>query len=197
VVAVVVVVALLIAGGVIALVVSLGNDDKGDKADKTTASATQPRTSAPPTDTSRPDPNTEPPDTEPPSGDPGTTPEPSSSNGSVAVEKVPLSPGDCILFESAGTGVDKVACTSPHDGQHIRNVDLPDAAWPGQPAMDSQASAACKPFAEPVIARQSRPDLLTWLYIYPKEAGWNGGDREVQCLVSYLDETKKLDAPLR
>ncbi|MYW03954.1 septum formation family protein [Streptomyces sp. SID3343] len=197
VVAVVVVVALLIVGGVIALVVSLGNDDgKGGKADKT-SEATMSGSSASPSDTSEPEPSTEPPTTEPPTTEPPATSEPSNSQGSVAVEKVPLSPGDCVLFETVGTGVDKVACTSPHDGQHIENVDLPAAAWPGEAAMDTRASAACKPFAEPVIARQSQPDLLTWLYIYPDESGWIGGDRRVQCLISYVDQTKKLDAPLR
>jgi hypothetical protein len=203
VVAVVVVVALLITGGVIALVLSLNGDDKGNEAGKTTStpSATRgttapPTTSAPPV-TSTPHASEPEPSTEPPGTAPATTPEPSDSHDSVAVQKVPLSPGDCVLFETTGTGVDKVACTSAHDGQHVRNVDLPDETWPGEAAMDTKASAACKPVVEPVIERQPQADELTWLYIYPKESGWLGGDREIQCLVSYLDETKKLDAPLR
>ncbi|MFI6580711.1 septum formation family protein [Embleya sp. NPDC050493] len=196
-VAIVVVVALVIAGGVIALVLSLGGDDKKDDKAGPADTTAESTTSAPPT---VPEPTTdspEPPSTEPPSTEPPGTPVATNSNGSVAVKKVPLSPGDCIAFVTGSTDVNKVACTSPHDGQHVKNVALPDGTWPGDAEMDTKASAVCKPIAEPVIARQPQADELTWLYIYPKESGWSGGDREVQCLVSYTDETKKLTAPLK
>jgi len=206
-VAIVVIVALVIAAGVIALVVSLGGDDKDDTAIKPTVTGstgdstrnatqssspeesspeeTEPETTAPPTDTPSDPPTTT-----------ASTPYPTDSSGSVPVQKVPLSPGDCIVFASVGTGIDKISCTSPHDAEHIRNVQLPAGAWPGDAAMDTRASETCEPIATPVINRQSQASELTWLYIYPKETGWTAGDRQVQCLVSYTDDTKKLSSPL-
>ncbi|MGC0414882.1 septum formation family protein [Embleya sp. AB8] len=193
VVAIVVVVALLVAGGVIALLLSLGKDDKSNKAGPTDSAAGRTSAAPPSTEptTDAPTPSSEPPTSDTPTA--GTT----STTGSVAVKKVPLSPGDCISFVAGSTDVDKVGCDTPHDGQHIQNVAMPDGTWPGEAAMDAQASELCKPITSPVIARQPQADQLTWLYIYPKESGWNAGDREVQCLVSYSADGKKLTGPLQ
>jgi len=202
-VAIVVIVALVIAAGVIALVVSLGGDDKDDTAIKPTVTGSTGDSTRNATQSSSPEESTpeetEPETTAPPSDPPTTTastPYPTDSSGSVPVQKVPLSPGDCIVFASVGTGIDKISCTSPHDAEHIRNVQLPAGAWPGDAAMDARASDTCEPIAAPVINRQSQASELTWLYIYPKETGWTAGDRQVQCLVSYTDDTKKLSSPL-
>lgn len=171
------------AGIAVGLVFALGGDD--DKK-KTAASAPPPSSSGPVSKS---------PTTRSPSPT-SASPSPSPDDTDNTVEKIAMSPGDCLLFPAGSDQIEKVDCTAPHDAEHVRNLFMPDGPWPGNDAADEQAGELCEQAIEPIVVKQAAPTDYTADYILPNASGWADGDREVQCMVTRRDSAK-MTAPLR
>lgn len=188
--------ALVLAAIGIGIVLSLGSDDdKGGKAGPTT----EPPTTSAPATTRQPTsaPPSTPPTTRattPATSRPPTTP--SSTDDPNSVEKITLSPGDCVNFPEGTNQVDKVACTTPHDAEHVKNLFLPEGPWAGDDATETAARTLCEKEIAPLLAKQSNGSSMGPDFIFPSAGTWDDGDREVQCMVK-MKGSAKLTAPLK
>ncbi|UGQ10093.1 septum formation family protein [Yinghuangia sp. ASG 101] len=105
-----------------------------------------------------------------------------------------MRPGDCVVFPPGTGEVNKVSCSSPHDAEHVENLDMADGPWPGDAEAERQAGELCEAAIKPIVARQPNAGDLAADYIFPSEGSWEEGDREVQCMIR--DAGGKLNGPL-
>lgn len=94
--------------------------------------------------------------------------------------------GQCLDQPAAATAIEEVEvvpCDDPHDLEVFAVVALPDGPYPGDSARSDAALAACTDrFAAYVGIEPSASELATG-FLVPTEAAWDGGDREVVCLL--------------
>ncbi len=105
-----------------------------------------------------------------------------------------LGTGDCF-DDPAGdeTEVASVAampCDQPHDNQAYAVFDLPDGDWLGSEVVVEAAFNGCLERFEAAIGESYEVSPLDILPLYPTEASWDAGDREVVCAVYNVDLSK-------
>jgi hypothetical protein len=98
-----------------------------------------------------------------------------------------LAVGDCLSALPAGGEVSEVptvACSEPHVYEVYFATDLPDSAYPGEPALIGTADQQCLAAFEPFAGIDYSQSLLFYSYLYPTQESWeSAGDRSVLCLV--------------
>jgi hypothetical protein len=110
----------------------------------------------------------------------------------------PLETGQCL---PAGAGVegrradapDLVPCTQPHRYEVYARQDLdpPDDEWPGQDLVDVNAERLCALAVEEATGApvDELPEGVKSVQIAPTEDSWSDGDREVECLFRFPEDT--------
>ena len=95
-----------------------------------------------------------------------------------------LRPGDCINSAPNGLGVTVLSCSTPHDGEVFATFPLTASSWPGDAAVQSQASNGCQSRIAGYLNPQLANAGLAQEYFYPDEAAWRAGVRTVVCEIS-------------
>jgi hypothetical protein len=95
-----------------------------------------------------------------------------------------LRPGECINSSPNGLGVTVLSCATPHDGEVFATFSLTGSSWPGEAAVQGQASNGCQSRIAGYLNPQLADAGLAQEYFYPDEAGWRAGVRTVVCEVS-------------
>lgn len=98
-----------------------------------------------------------------------------------------LAVGDCFddTSEDAGevelTTIPIVPCADPHDVEVYHAFDIADGDFPGQEAIDAEVETCLEePFTS--FVGLAYADSVFEVYpLYPTEASWEQGDREVLC----------------
>lgn len=110
----------------------------------------------------------------------------------------PLEVGQCL---PSGAGVegrradapDLVPCSQPHRYEVYGRQDLdpPDEEWPGQDLVDVNAERLCALAVEEATGApvDELPDGVKSVQVAPTEDSWSDGDREVECLFRFPDDT--------
>jgi hypothetical protein len=95
-----------------------------------------------------------------------------------------LRPGECLNSAPNGLDVTLLSCSEPHDAEVFATFSLAASSWPGDAAVQTQASNGC----QSRIAGYLNPQLvsagLAQEYFYPDHAAWRAGVRTVVCEVS-------------
>ncbi len=99
--------------------------------------------------------------------------------------------GDCFDDQS-GTqfeSVPAVPCTGPHDMEAFFSYDLEEGDFPGDDAVSKLADTKCGTEFEK-FAGISFDDSasLNYNFLIPTSGSWDGGDREVLCVIYDEDE---------
>ena len=77
-------------------------------------------------------------------------------------------------------------CGTPHQAELYFRGDLagrPGSAYPGNDAVDGAASKLCLDAFGPFVGVAFDSSRLGYLYYFPDEADWAGGDRTVNCVL--------------
>ena len=110
----------------------------------------------------------------------------------------PLEVGQCL---PAGAGVegrrvaapDLVPCAQPHRYEVFARQDLepPDDRWPGQDLIDLNAKRLCGLAVRGATGAgpERMPDGVKVVQVAPSRSSWSDGDREVECLFRFDEET--------
>lgn len=79
-----------------------------------------------------------------------------------------------------------VDCDEPHLAELFGTPEIdagPNAAWPGQAAVDRESESLCLDIFEDYVGIPFEKSMLDASYISTSEAYWLGGDRLVICFV--------------
>lgn len=102
-----------------------------------------------------------------------------------------LAPGDCVNdLEDEGlqSSLPAVACAEPHEGEVYALFDVTmDGGWPGEDAISAEADSGCLDRLGSYSPDAQDDDTVTLYYVYPTRSSWQDGDREVICIVYFLD----------
>lgn len=102
-----------------------------------------------------------------------------------------LKVGDCFndQSETQFESVPAVPCTGPHDMEAYYSDKLPEGDYPGDDAVSKLADAKCSTEFEKFagIAFDDSASL-NYNYLVPTSGSWDGGDREVLCVIYDQDE---------
>jgi hypothetical protein len=122
--------------------------------------------------------------------------------GAGDVDAFEIRLGDCFN-DGSSTGaeeissIDGVPCSEPHDNEVYALVNLTQASFPGEEAMESLAFEACLKKFEAFVGKDYESSSLDIFPIYPTRESWNElDDREVVCALYDLD-LKKLAGTMR
>jgi hypothetical protein len=108
-----------------------------------------------------------------------------------------LTPGDCFNQNTtnAAQPIDKLACTTAHDGETVALLPITGTTYPGEQAMSQQANDQCvtatKSYLDPAMDYPN----LTPAYLAPSALAWAAGNHSIVCYVS--STTGKLNTPAR
>lgn len=82
------------------------------------------------------------------------------------------------------TDLPVVDCEGEHLGEVVGTVNVADAdEWPGEAAHEAQADAECAPAFEAYVGRSYEESRFDMSYLWPTEASWGAGDRQIVCIV--------------
>lgn len=95
-----------------------------------------------------------------------------------------LRPGDCLNSAPNGADVTLLSCSAPHDAEVFATFSLAASSWPGDAAVQSQASNGCQGRIAGYLNPQLADAGLAQEYFYPDHAAWQAGVRTVVCEVS-------------
>ena len=102
--------------------------------------------------------------------------------------------GDCINFpgDNSASGivesVEGVPCNEPHEEEMYHQfVSVAGPAWPGDAALETEASEKCFDAFEPYVGRSYQSSDLDFYFWIPTQQGWEAGDRSVNCLAFQMD----------
>ena len=95
-----------------------------------------------------------------------------------------LRPGDCLNSAPNGADVTLLSCSAPHDAEVFATFSLAASSWPGDTAVQSQASNGCQTRIAGYLNPQLANAGLAQEYFYPDHAAWQAGVRTVVCEVS-------------
>ncbi len=98
-----------------------------------------------------------------------------------------LRPGQCIDSGSDALKFTVLSCARPHDAEVFAAFTLPATAWPGAPAVRVDAGNGCASRFDSYIDPQLAAAGLTQAYVYPNQAAWQAGERNVVCEVSAVN----------
>lgn len=108
--------------------------------------------------------------------------------------------GDCVQLPTDHElvqSVEGVPCGEPHDAELYAEFDVPDGAFPGDPALEKLAGEGCYERWGSAVGTVYEDDkVLDFTFFLPSEQGWAEGDREVQCMVLRIDGTRLTAAVL-
>ncbi|MGO2658304.1 septum formation family protein [Mycetocola reblochoni] len=101
-----------------------------------------------------------------------------------------LTVGDCFteIDASEVTSVPVVPCSEPHDYEAYAATELPDGDFPGEDELIATADDFCHDEFETFVGTLYGDSEFDYSYLYPQEAGWDGGDHEILCLVYGQDQ---------
>jgi Septum formation len=95
-----------------------------------------------------------------------------------------LRAGECVNSSQNGLSVTILSCATPHAAEVFATFSLTGSSWPGEAAVQQQASDGCTNR----LAGYLNPALLnaglTQQYVYPDQEAWQAGVRTVVCEVS-------------
>ena len=95
-----------------------------------------------------------------------------------------LRAGECINSSQNGLSVTRLSCATPHQAEVFATFSLTGSDWPGNTAVQQQASSGCASR----IAGYLNPALLNaglvQQFVYPDQDAWKAGVRTVVCEVS-------------
>ena len=95
-----------------------------------------------------------------------------------------LRPGECINSAPNGLDVTVLSCSTPHDAEVFATFPIAASSWPGDAAVQSQASNGCLSRLAGYLNPQLADAGLAQEYFYPDRAAWQAGVRTVVCEVS-------------
>ena len=94
-----------------------------------------------------------------------------------------LRAGECINSSQNGLSATILSCATPHQAEVFATFSLTGSDWPGNAAVQQQASSGCANR----IAGYLNPALLNaglvQQYVYPNQDAWKAGVRTVVCEV--------------
>lgn len=93
--------------------------------------------------------------------------------------------GDCVN-EPEGTTFSEILaipCDQPHDLEAFASKKLPDGDFPGRSVMADKAEEFCDPQFLEFVGIAFADSVLTSTPFTPTSESWQGGDREIVCLV--------------
>ncbi len=98
--------------------------------------------------------------------------------------------GQCMDLPADSIDSAEVACNQPHHGEIVGVQVLTDASFPGEDNAYAMAEEVClEAFADYVGIEFTESDL-DMLYLYPTQASWSIGDRQIACWAENLDGTE-------
>jgi hypothetical protein len=111
-----------------------------------------------------------------------------ADGGTLSVEDLRV--GDCFVFvgddEQAEeiSEVDARPCGEPHEYEiyHVSTVNQ-EGSYPTEDQWTAHIIDACDPSFESYVGRSYDESVLEVIPFTPTEAGWNDGDRVIQCAV--------------
>lgn len=99
--------------------------------------------------------------------------------------------GQCLHQPGASNAIEEVEvvpCDDPHDFEVFARVELPDGPYPGDDGVSDAAQPACTGRFAAYVGVEPSDSVLATGFLVPSEEGWDGGDREVVCLLYAPDE---------
>lgn len=103
--------------------------------------------------------------------------------------------GQCINNQPNGSAVQVISCTQSHDAEVFAVFQLTGKQWPGDAAAQQQADQGCLSRLTGYVNPQIASTTLTESYVYPGQAAWAAGQRNVICEIR--DTTGKLTSSVR
>lgn len=99
--------------------------------------------------------------------------------------------GDCfndtetiLTSGSAVTDIPRENCTLEHDNEVIASIELTQAKFPGDDAVETMGTERCLPKFEKFIGvSTAEAGTLAYDSFVPSDASWELGDREILCFV--------------
>ena len=95
-----------------------------------------------------------------------------------------LRAGDCLNSSPNGLSVTILSCATPHEAEVFATFSLTGSSWPGEVAVQQQASSGCANRIAGYLNPQLLNAGLTQQYVYPNQDAWQAGVRTVVCEVS-------------
>jgi hypothetical protein len=95
-----------------------------------------------------------------------------------------LRAGDCLNSSPNGLSVTILSCTTPHQAEVFATFSLTGSSWPGEAAVQQQASSGCANRIAGYLNPQLLNAGLTQQFVYPNQEAWQAGVRTVVCEVS-------------
>jgi hypothetical protein len=179
----------IVLGLIAVAVVLLGGDDDDDPEVATDTTTTTEGSSSTTEDTST--------TSEPPPSTTETSEPPVTDTIDVEGEfksVFDLEEGDCWddpeESSSQVNEVEVLPCDQPHDNEIYLVFDLPDGEFE-QTAVEQGSNEGCEADFETFVGIDAETSELDFFPIYPTEASWADGDREVICSL-YDEELRKL-----
>jgi Septum formation len=105
--------------------------------------------------------------------------------------------GDCLndgSVEGEVSTVKTIDCAQPHDSEAYASVLMADGEFPGDQAVQDQATADCTTQFSTFVGLAYQESIYNFSYYYPTAASWAQGDREILCLI--IDEAGKTTGSL-
>jgi hypothetical protein len=121
-------------------------------------------------------------------GDTGTGPGVGPTTVDAFDEVIDAGTGTCFNgFEEP----EIVECASAHEGELMGVANMADGDYPGRSAVEEEAERECGDHFESYITDSDKRGEYGVSYSYPSAESWEGGDREIICVLS-----SKTDEPL-
>lgn len=95
-----------------------------------------------------------------------------------------LRAGECVNSSQNGLSVTILSCATPHEAEVFATFSLTGSSWPGDAAVQQQASSGCADRIAGYLNPQLLNAGLTQQYVYPDQDAWRAGVRTVVCEVS-------------
>ena len=95
-----------------------------------------------------------------------------------------LRAGDCLNSSPNGLSVTILSCATPHQAEVFATFSLTGSSWPGNGAVQQQASSGCANRIAGYLNPQLLNAGLTQQLVYPNQEAWQAGVRTVVCEVS-------------
>lgn len=86
--------------------------------------------------------------------------------------------------------VDRVDCAFPHDNEVFHLFDMPAGDWPGQDVIETASADGCLAAFDSYVGLEYEFSILDIFPLYPTEASWAEGDREIVCALYHIDLEK-------
>jgi hypothetical protein len=123
----------------------------------------------------------------------GTTSSEAPTPQATASQAVPVDEvriGQCFppIEDGIVVKVAVVPCSSPHESEAFAQFSMPKGRYPGERPILIEANDGCtKRLSSYVGAERASSGAFELLYLYPREANWRIGDRQISCLLIASD----------